>query len=107
MHSAAISSAVGARVAAISATLRELAGLGFSRRPSIVRQWAGRRRKAEPRPAAPAKEARPPTRRQLARLLISECDLLGPTERAVVARVLTQMPGLINRLKMLERTIVC
>src|SRR5512133_964346 len=40
---------------------RELLALGFSGRPSLIRQWAGRRRKAEPRAPAPAKETRPPT----------------------------------------------
>jgi hypothetical protein len=74
--------------------LRELVARGFDGQPSIVRQWAGRRREGEPRGAAIVREERPLTTRQLTRPLRSDGDFLSGTEQTFKARVLAQMPSL-------------
>jgi transposase len=76
---------------------RELVKRGFSGRPGIVRQWAGRRRKGEP------KAARIPTiksvaggslsAQQIARQLMTG-DTLLKTEQNFVACLLKQIPEL-------------
>jgi transposase len=75
---------------------RELVALGFKGRPGIVRQWAGRRRKREPRaarsPAAQQMTGMPPTARQTARLLMTE-DKLSPTDQSFVTRLIQELPA--------------
>ena len=73
---------------------RELAALGFSGRPGIVRKWAEGRRKAEPRTAGKSTGVTDqlPSNRQLARLLMTGGDALPQTERNLVATLLDQVP---------------
>jgi transposase len=76
---------------------RELVGLGFTGRPSIVRHWAGQRRKTDPQaaPDAPACNP-PPSARQTTRLLMMENDALTDAERGFVSRLLQQAPRLAD-----------
>jgi hypothetical protein len=60
MRFVATGASLARRLPQRSASLAGTGGTGFSGRPSIIRRWAGRRRKAEPRTAAPAKGTRPP-----------------------------------------------
>jgi transposase len=76
---------------------RELVTLGFVGRPGTVRQWAGRRRKHEPK-AATAPEmnvamGEPPSARQVARQLMTD-DTLAQSEQNFVSRLLLQVPAL-------------
>ena len=76
---------------------RELVTIGFVGRPGTVRQWAGRRRKHEPKAAsAPGINVvigEPPSARQVARQLMTD-DTLTPSEQNFVSRVLLQVPAL-------------
>jgi transposase len=76
---------------------RELVTLGFVGRPGTVRQWAGRRRKQEPKlantPGINVVMGEPPSARQVARQLMTD-DTLTPSEQNFVSRVLLQVPAL-------------
>ena len=76
---------------------RELVTLGFVGRPGTVWQWAGRRRKHEPKVASAAGinvvMGEPPSARQVARQLMTD-DTLTPSEQNFVSRVLLQVPAL-------------
>jgi transposase len=76
---------------------RELVTLGFVGRPGTVRQWAGRRRKHEPKAASAlginVVIGEPPSARQVARQLMTD-DALTPSEQNFVSRVLLQVPAL-------------
>jgi transposase len=75
---------------------RELVTIGFVGRPGTVRQWAGRRRKGEPKAASAAERVitgEPASARQIARQLMTE-DPLPQTEQNFVSRLLQQVPGL-------------
>jgi transposase len=75
---------------------RELVTIGFVGRPGTVRQWAGRRRKGEPKAASAAERVitgEPASARQIARQLMTE-DTLPQTEQNFVSRLLQQVPGL-------------
>lgn len=74
---------------------RELAGLGFPGRPSVVRAWAGRRRQG----AAEGIQLltpgwHPPSSRQIARMLATDIDRLDEMERAFVTHLRTEAPRL-------------
>jgi transposase len=73
---------------------RELAALGFSGRPGIVRKWAEGRRKAELRTDGRSTGVTDqlPTNCQLARLLMTDGDALPQAERNLVATLLEQVP---------------
>ena len=74
---------------------RELVKLGFRGRPGIVRKWAEGRRKAEPQ--AHAKRTcitgQLPSNCQLARLLMTDGDVLPKAERGLVAHLLNDVPA--------------
>jgi transposase len=77
----------------------ELTALGFAGRPTIVRVWATRRRKARPdemRPPATRTGLawRPPSGRRAARLLTSEPASLLEADQAFVRRLLADSPEL-------------
>ena len=77
---------------------RELVGLGFTGRPSIVRHWTGQRRKTDPHaaPEVPVVLSPPPSTRQTTRLLMTEDDGLSDAERGFVSRLLQQAPRLAD-----------
>jgi transposase len=80
---------------------RELVTLGFVGRPGTVRQWAGRRRKGEPKAASAAERVitgEPASARPIARQLMTE-DTLPQTEQNFVSRLLLQVPGLAECVK--------
>ena len=69
---------------------RELVGLGFCGRPGIVRRWAEGRRKAEPQAhtRSTGMAGQLPAIGQLARLLMTDGDMLAKAERGLVAHLL-------------------
>ena len=73
---------------------RELVKLGFRGRPGIVRKWAEGRRKAEPQ--AHVKRTgiigQLPANCQLARLLMTDGDVLPKAERGLIAHLLNEVP---------------
>ena len=80
---------------------RELVGLGFGGRPSIVRVWAGRRRKADacagvPSPGQVPRSRRwkPPSIHKLTRLLTADPGERSEPDRLLCDRLLTQQPDL-------------
>ena len=78
---------------------RELAVTGFPGRPTTVRSWATRRRKAEPDASSPpvtteGRPWRPPSGRRVARLLMAGTDGLPDADRAFATRLLAQVPAL-------------
>jgi transposase len=78
---------------------RELVQHGFTGRPGVVRQWAGRQRAGERQSAvngkdSPAPLREPPCSQQIARRLMSETDALPRPEQALVSALLAQTPGL-------------
>jgi transposase len=87
---------------------RELVQHGFTGRPGVVRQWAGRRRAAERQGAvngkrSPAPLREPPSSRQMARLLMSETDALPMPEKALISALLAQAPGLAATIAVAKR----
>ncbi len=80
---------------------RELVGLGFGGRPSIVRVWAGRRRKADacagvPSPGQVPRSRRwkPPSIHKLTRLLTAGPGERSEPDRLLCDRLLAQQPNL-------------
>lgn len=73
---------------------RELVGLGFCGRPGIVGKWAEGRRKAKPQTHATSTGMTGllPTTGQLARLLMTNGDVLPKAERGLVAHLLNEVP---------------
>ncbi len=73
---------------------RELTALGFSGRPGIVRKWAEGQRKAKPRTDGKSTDVtgQLPSNCQLARLLMTEGDVLPKAERNLIATLLAQVP---------------
>ena len=87
---------------------RELIPLGFSGRPGTVRRWAGRRRKAEPQPAAglantPLAHGQPPPGREVARMLMADTDTLPEAGRAFTSNLLAQVAGLTEGIEVAKR----
>jgi transposase len=86
---------------------RELAARGFSGRPSIVRAWAGHRRKGEPGESLrvmPAKPAwHPPVGRRLGRMLMADAEVLSETDRLFVARLFSEAPKLAEAITIAKR----
>jgi transposase len=87
---------------------RELAGLGFTDRPTTVRAWAGRRGKGEPDAAVDGAGAhgiarQSPAAPRLARLLMADTDALPEAERGFVARLLAEAPGLAEAVAVAKR----
>jgi transposase len=76
---------------------RELLTLGFVGRPGTVRQWAGRRRKHEPKiasaPEINVALGEPPSARQIARQLMTD-EALTQSEQNFVSRLLLKAPAL-------------
>ena len=78
---------------------RELKELGFGGRPTTVRVWATRQRKAGPDVTRPPTTGagriwRPPSGRRAARLLTSDPATLPATDQAFVQRLLADAPVL-------------
>jgi hypothetical protein len=75
---------------------RELVGLGFCGRPGIVGKWAKGRRKAEPQTHAKSigMTGQLHTTGQLARLLMTDGDILPKAERGVIAHLLDTVRSL-------------
>ncbi len=73
---------------------RELVKLGFRGRPGIVRKWAEGRRKAEPRAHAKSTviTGQLPSNCQLARLLMTDGDVLPKPERGLIAHLPNEVP---------------
>ena len=69
---------------------RELVALGFSGRPGVVRRWAETRRKKEPLNSAKSADVarQAPSGCELARLLMTDPDVLPKAERSFVAHLL-------------------
>jgi len=87
---------------------RELAGLGFTGRPTTVRAWAGRRRKGEPDAAVDGAGAhgiarQPPSTSRVARLLMADTDALPEAERGFLAQLLAEAPGLADAIAVAKR----
>jgi transposase len=87
---------------------RELVQHGFTGRPGVVRQWAGRRRAGERQSTVNGKESpaplqEPPSGPQMARMLMSETDALPRPERALVSALLAQTPGLAATIAVAKR----
>jgi transposase len=87
---------------------RELVDLGFTGRPATVRAWAGRRRKDEPQTGAGATGTRvvpwqPPSASRVSRLLMADTGALPEAERAFVARLLANAPGLADAIVVAKR----
>lgn len=87
---------------------RELAGQGFTGRSSLVRTWATRRRRADPRTlGAPARingqRWQPPSGRRLARMLMADTATLLEPERGLVEDLLERAPGLAAAVDVAKR----
>ena len=87
---------------------RELIPLGFTGKPGTVRRWAGRRRKAEPHPAAglaktPLAHGQPPASREVTRMLMADTDTLPEAGRAFTTNLLAQVPGLEEGISVARR----
>jgi transposase len=87
---------------------RELVQHGFTGRPGVVRQWAGRRRADERQSTVNGKEwpaplQEPPSGPQMARMLMSETDALPRPEKALVSALLAQTPGLAAAITVAKR----
>jgi transposase len=86
---------------------RELVAHGFSGRPSIVRAWAGRRRKGEPGDAAPVMSSKPawhpPIGRRLGRMLMADAEGLSETDRLFVAQLFSEVPKLAEAITVAKR----
>lgn len=85
---------------------RELVTLGFVGRPGTVRQWAGRRRKHDPKtvsaPGINVVAGEPPSARQVARQLMTD-DTLTQNEQNFVSRILLQVPALAECVEAAKR----
>ncbi len=75
---------------------RDLIPLGFTDRQGTVRKWAGRRRKAEPHPAAGLAHGQPPSDREVARMLIADAETLSEAGRTFTSNLLAQVAGLAD-----------
>jgi transposase len=80
---------------------RELVGLGFAGRPSIVRVWTGQRRKADAAAGVPSpgqgprpRRWKPPSLHRLTRLLTAEPGEASEPDRLLCDRLLAQTPDL-------------
>jgi transposase len=80
---------------------RELVGLGFAGRPSIVRVWTGRRRKADAAAGGPSpgqaprpRRWKPPSIHRLTRLLTADPGEASGPDRLLCDRLLAQAPDL-------------
>ena len=87
---------------------RELIPLGFTGRPGTVRKWAGRRRKAEPHPAAglantPLAHGQPPSDRKVARMLMADTEMLSEAGRTFTSNLLAQVAGLADGIAVAKR----
>jgi transposase len=79
----------------------ELVGLGFAGRPSIVRVWTGRRRKADAAAGVPSpgqvprpRRWKPPSMHRLTRLLTAGPGEQSGSDRLLCERLLTHKPDL-------------
>ena len=87
---------------------RELVERGFRGRPTILRAWAGRRRKTEPDPNAKPQTAqgavwKPPSARLTTRLLMADPETLAPADQAFVAQLLQAGPALAKAAAVAKR----
>jgi transposase len=78
---------------------REMVARGFPGRPSIVRTWAGQRRKTDPDPNPLPRDAaggvwKPPYGRDVVRLIMAEVTCLSAVDRAFVTQLLQSEPEL-------------
>jgi transposase len=80
---------------------RELVTRGFSGRPGAVRRWAETRRKKEPRKVTDVGKV--PSGCQLARLLMTNRDLLPAAERSFVTHLLDQIPSVADAITVAKR----
>jgi transposase len=85
---------------------RELVALGFAGRPGIVRLWATKRRKSEPHDTSappPQSASEPPSVRRMARLLMTDDEVLPKAKQSFVSRLLLQVPGLADSIAAARR----
>ena len=87
---------------------RELVHLGFAGRYGTVRSWAGRRRKNDPQVATGHASAgvlggQPPSSRHVARMLMTDPDMLPGAEQAFISALLAQAPELANGIAIAKR----
>jgi transposase len=87
---------------------RELVEQGFRGRPTIVRAWAGRRRKTEPDPNANPRTVqgavwKPPSAHRITRLLMADSETLAPADQAFVAQLVQAAPALAKAAAVAKR----
>jgi hypothetical protein len=87
---------------------RELVERGFRGRPTILRAWAGRRRKTEPDPNAKPQTAqgvvwKPPSARRTTRLLMADPETSAPADQAFVAQLVQAGPALAKAAAVAKR----
>jgi transposase len=84
---------------------RELVALGFSGRPGVVRRWAETRRKKEPRNSGKSIDVarQAPSGRELARLLMTDSDVLPKAERSFITHLLDQVPSMADAISVAKR----
>jgi len=87
---------------------RELVHLGFAGRYGTVRSWAGQRRKTDPQIATKHASAgvlggQPPSSRHVARMLMTDPDMLPGVEQAFISALLAQAPELANGIAIAKR----
>lgn len=82
---------------------RELVRLGFAGRYGTVRNWAGQRRKADPKVAPGVASGQVPSSRHVARILMADPAMLPEAEQAFVSALLEQAPELANGIAIAKR----
>jgi transposase len=87
---------------------RELVERGFRGRPTTVRAWAGRRRKAEPDPNATLRTAegvvwKPPSSHRITRLLMADPETPGPADQALLIHLRQAAPALAKAAAVAKR----
>jgi len=87
---------------------RELVERGFRGRPTTVRAWAGRRRKAEPDPNAKPRTAqgtvwKPPSAHRITRLLMADFGTLAAADQALLTHLLQAAPALAKAVAVAKR----
>jgi hypothetical protein len=87
---------------------RELVERGFRGRPTTVRAWAGRRRKAEPDPNATLRTAegvvwKPPSSHRITRLLMADLGTVAVADQAFLTHLLPAAPALAKAVAVAKR----
>jgi transposase len=88
---------------------RELVAAGFTGRPSLVRVWAGHRRRAEHEEGTGPTQSRtrwqPPRGARLRWLLMADSDALPETERAFIAHLFAEAEDLARAVAVAKRLV--